>query len=126
MQGYLFRNFANFGENRAWHLCRPMAVRKSASLHKSLASSSLEAHRVLSAFLQGLSAEAAVNDRSSRTVFPIGDHSRQKGDVAEFAQTQHHLLSITENYTAPMGAACMPNTRHIQFRARWPHSADAG
>jgi AraC family transcriptional regulator len=56
--------------------------------------------RALPAFMHSLSAQVAVNDKSNRTVLPIGNHCGQKGDVAEFSQTKHHLLSITENHSA--------------------------
>jgi hypothetical protein len=50
--------------------------------------------------LHDLPAQAALQDRSNRTLLAVGDHSGQKGDLAEFSRTQHHLLSITKNYTA--------------------------
>jgi AraC family transcriptional regulator len=53
----------------------------------------------VSAFLHGLSAQAAVKDRANRSVLAIGGHSGEKGDLVEFSQTQHYLAT-TENYTA--------------------------
>jgi AraC family transcriptional regulator len=51
-------------------------------------------------FLNGLSAQVDVSDRSNRRVLTIGNHSGRKGDLAEFSQTRHHLLSITESHLA--------------------------